>query len=98
VRFTTTVPTQALSLLNSAFVNDQARILASRMRETGGDLRGQIASGLRVVLQRDAREDELAHLLTFHGELREKSGLSEEAALDRIALLALNLNEFIYLD
>ena len=98
VRFTTTVPTQALSLLNSAFVNDQARILASRMREAGGDLRGQIASGLRVVLQRDAREDELAHLLTFHSELREKSGLSEEAALDRIALLALNLNEFIYLD
>lgn len=98
VRFTTTVPTQALSLLNSAFVNDQARVLASRMREQGGDLRGQIAAGLRFVLQREARADELDHLITFHGDLREKSGLSAEAALDRVALLALNLNEFIYLD
>lgn len=98
VRFATTVPTQALSLLNSAFVNDQARVLASRMRESGEDLRNQIATGLRAVLQREAREDELDHLVAFHGELRKKSGLSPEAALERIALLSLNLNEFLYLD
>src|SRR5690606_16804476 len=33
VRFTTTVPTQALTMLNSAFVNEQASIFAGRMRE-----------------------------------------------------------------
>ncbi len=98
VRFATTVPTQALALLNSGFVNDQARVLAARMRGNGGDVRAQIATGLRVVLQRPAREDELDHLVAFHGALQTKSGLSPEAALDRVALLALNLNEFLYLD
>ncbi len=98
VRFATTVPTQALTMLNSGFVNDQARILASRMREQEGDLRARIGAGLRHVLQRAARADELDHLVAFHGELQAKSGLSPEAALDRVALLALNLNEFIYLD
>ncbi len=98
VRFATTVPTQALSLLNSDFSNRQARVLATRMRENGGDVRAQIASGLRAVLQREARADELDHLVAFHGELREKAGLSEEDALARVALLSLNLNEFLYLD
>jgi hypothetical protein len=98
VRFATTVPTQALSLLNSGFVNDQARILAGRMRAAGGETRDRIAAGLRTVLQREARAEELDHLLALHADLKAGSNLSEEAALDRIALLALNLNEFIYLD
>jgi hypothetical protein len=98
VRFATTVPTQALSLLNSGFVNEQARILAARMRGEGGNVRERIAAGLRTVLQREAREEELDHLVALHADLRAGSGLSEEQALDRVALLALNLNEFIYLD
>jgi hypothetical protein len=98
VRFATTVPTQALSLLNSGFVNDQARILAGRMRAEGGNVRDRIAAGLRSVLQREPREEELDHLATLHADLISGSNLAEEAALERIALLALNLNEFIYLD
>ena len=98
MRFSTTVPTQALSLLNSAFVNDQARILADQMRKGDGDVRERVARGLLAVLQRPAREDELEQLVALHDELVAKSGLSDEQALDRIALLALNLNEFIYLD
>jgi hypothetical protein len=98
VRFATTVPTQALSLLNSAFVNDQARILAGRMRAEGGNVRERIAAGLLAVLQREAHAEELDHLVALHGDLKSGQGLSEEAALDRVALLALNLNEFIYLD
>jgi len=30
--------------------------------------------------------------------MKDKFSLSQEAALDRFALLALNLNEFVYLD
>jgi len=30
--------------------------------------------------------------------MKDQFGLSEEEALDRFALLALNLNEFVYLD
>ncbi len=89
---------QALSLLNSGFVNDQARILAGRMRAEGGSVRERIAAGLRAVLQREAHAEELEHLVALHADLKSGQGLSEEAALDRVALLALNLNEFIYLD
>jgi hypothetical protein len=98
VRFTTTVPTQALTMLNSAFVNEQAAIFADRMREVGGDLRGQIAVGLQVALQRPAKPDELDHLVTFYETLQREAGLTPDQALDRVALLTLNLNEFIYLD
>ena len=77
---------------------EQARILAARMRGEGGNVRERIAAGLRTVLQREAREEELDHLVALHADLRAGSGLSEEQALDRVALLALNLNEFIYLD
>lgn len=98
VRFATTVPTQALALLNSAFVNEQARLLAGRMREQGRSLPEQIAAGLRLVAQREGREDEIAQLLALHEQLQTQAGLSADAALDRIALVALNLNEFLYLD
>lgn len=98
VRFTTTVPTQALSMLNSAFVNRQAESFAARMREQHDDLRGRIAAGLTLALHRPARSDELDHLVAFYDTLRDDAGLTPDRALDRVALLILNLNEFIYLD
>src|SRR5690606_39118111 len=98
VRFTTTVPTQALSMLNSAFVNRQAESFAARMREQHDDLRGRIAAGLTLALHRPARSDELNHLVAFYDTLRDDAGLTPDRALDRVALLILNLNEFIYLD
>ncbi len=98
VRFATTVPTQALTMLNSPFVNEQAGIFAGRMRGAGGDVRAQIASGLGLALQREVRPDELEHLLSFYESMQKDAGLTPEQALDRVALLALNLNEFVYLD
>lgn len=98
VRFTTTVPTQALTMLNSAFVNEQAAIFAKRMREAGPEVRSQIADGLQVALQRPAKPDELDHLVSFYETLQRDAGLTPAQALDRVALLTLNLNEFIYLD
>lgn len=98
VRFATTVPTQALTMLNSSFVNEQARIFAKRMRESGGDVRAQIADGLQVALQRPARPEELDHLTAFYESLQRDASLTPVQALDRVALLTLNLNEFIYLD
>lgn len=98
VRFATTVPTQALTMLNSSFVNDQAIIFADRMREAGGSVREQIASGLQLALQRKATDDEVDYLVTFQESLQSEMKLSAEEALNRVALLALNLNEFIYLD
>jgi len=98
VRFATTVPTQALTMLNSQFVNDQAEVFAERMRSTSGDVRAQISSGLALALQRPAKDREVEYLLGFYDSLQKELDLTPEAALDRVALLALNLNEFIYLD
>ena len=83
---------------NSKFVNDQAAVFAEKMRGEGGTVREQIAAGLSQLFQREATSDELDHLETLHQKFQTDAGLSEKEALDRIALLALNLNEFIYLD
>lgn len=98
VRFTTTVPTQALTMLNSSFVNEQAGIFAGRIRAAGAEVKAQIAGGLEVALQREAKPEELDHLVSFYESLQKNAGLTPEQALDRVALLTLNLNEFVYLD
>lgn len=98
VRFATTVPTQALTMLNSEFVNDNAIRFADRLRERGGDAAEQISYGLSLVLQRDAEDSEVEELINLYNDLKTDMGLSNKEALDRVALLALNLNEFVYLD
>ncbi|MDB4544637.1 PSD1 and planctomycete cytochrome C domain-containing protein [Akkermansiaceae bacterium] len=99
VRFATTVPTQALGFLNSKFMNDQAKIFADRLRrEAGEDRKDRVRLGLELALARPAKERELEYSHEFFDAMREKHGLSEEEALERFALLVLNLNEFIFLD
>ncbi len=98
VRFATTVPTQALTMLNSKFVNEQASLLAQRLRSASdSSVESQVRFGLELALQRKARTDEVKHCVELVEKLK-RSGLSEEAALERFALVALNLNEFVYLD
>jgi hypothetical protein len=98
VRFATTVPTQALTMLNSEFVNENAVRFADRLRERGGSLEEQIAYGLSLVLQRNAEVREIEELVGLYNDLKTDANLSDRDALDRVALLALNLNEFVYLD
>ncbi len=98
VRFATTVPTQALTMLNSGFVNEQASIFADRMRSHSTDIGEQIAGALEIALQRKAAPHEVEHLEALYKSLQKEAGLTSELALDRIALIALNLNEFLYLD
>jgi hypothetical protein len=98
VRFTTTVPTQALAMLNSAFVNQQAAVLAAHLRKQSPDAEQQVHAGLALALQREPSRDEIRHCLNFMENIKSQSGLDDQAALERFALLALNLNEFVYLD
>ncbi|MEN9633040.1 MAG: hypothetical protein RL077_1444 [Verrucomicrobiota bacterium] len=98
-RFATTVPTQALGLLNSDFMEEHSRLFAQRLRrEAGDDRTAQVQRGLTLALQRAPLPAEsalcLRTLRTFENEFQ----LSPEGALQRFALLALNLNEFLYLD
>ena len=99
VRFTTTVPTQALTMINGAFVNDSALTFAERIRRQAGDsLQDQIRHGLSVVFSRTPRPEEVKAGVRMVEEVKTAGNLSDKDALDRFALLALNLNEFIYLD
>lgn len=99
VRFVSTVSTQALGLLNSEFMENQSMRFASRLRkEAGPDVNAQIRRGLHLVLQRAPLEGEVALCRQTYDKLRNELHLTEETSLQRFALIALNLNEFIYLD
>lgn len=99
VRFTTTQPAQALGMLNGEFINAQAKILADFLRkEAGLDAAAQVRLALRRVLQRTPTQAEVERGARFIAELRQKDVLSAEESLRRFCLLALNLNEFVYLD
>jgi hypothetical protein len=99
VRFATTVPTQSLTMMNSRFVNEKAIAFADRLRsEAGKNREEQIRLGLTIVTSRLPSAQEIQDGLAMLNEIRDEAGLSEKEALDRFCLMALNLNEFIYLD
>jgi hypothetical protein len=99
VRFTTTQPTQALGMLNSEFVNEQAKLFAeSAAKEAGEDVAAQVRLALRRVTQRTPTQTEIDRGVRFIGEMRQKEKLSAAEALRRFCLLAMNLNEFVFVD
>src|SRR5262249_49652928 len=99
VRYTTTVPTQALGMLNGEFTNEQAAAFAERLqKESPNDLAAQVRRAVRLTTGRQPGDDEVRKDVAFVGDLRAKHGLSAGAALRQYCLLALNTNEFIYLD
>jgi hypothetical protein len=59
-RFQTTVPQQALYLMNSPFMGDQVRALAARVDAPAGDAKGRIESLYRLALGRKPFEPEMA--------------------------------------
>lgn len=99
VRFRTTQPTQALNLLNSEFVNTQAEVLAEHVEAEGAaNLRTKVWLVLNKVTQRVPNDNEVDGGLAFIAEMRERYGHDEALAFQRFCLLALNLNEFMYID
>ncbi|MCA9018666.1 MAG: DUF1553 domain-containing protein, partial [Planctomycetaceae bacterium] len=99
VRFATTQPTQALGMLNSEFVNDQARVFASDLKaQVGNDLAAFVELALWRVNQRPPTEDEMTRGQELVNSLRKEHGQTREEAEKNFCLLALNLNEFLYLD
>jgi hypothetical protein len=86
-RNVSTVPTQALTMLNDVFVLRQAQLFADRVRkEAGDDPARQIDLAYRIALTRPASQTELA--LALDGT---KSG-----SLVDLTHVLLNLNEFVY--
>ncbi len=99
VRFASVQPTQALSMINSEFLNQQAALFADRLRdEYADDLRAQVRRGLALVTAREPVDAEVTAGLALIGRLTSQDQLAADLALDYFCLLLLNLNEFIYLD
>jgi hypothetical protein len=99
VRFTTTQPTQALGMLNSDFLNEQARVFADDVRrEAGSDSAALVACALRRALQRQPARGEIERGVSYLTRMRTAHALAPEDALRAFCLLVLNLNEFVYVD
>ena len=98
-RFTTTVPTQALGMLNGEFVNEQAAHFAERLqREAPGDIKVQIIRGIRLTTSRQPVDAEVALDVAFAERLQAQPKMNAHTALVQYCLLLLNANEFVYLD
>ncbi|MCX7701283.1 MAG: PSD1 and planctomycete cytochrome C domain-containing protein [Gemmataceae bacterium] len=97
VRYTTTVPTQALGLVNSEFAQETAAALAARLRkDRPEDLSAQVRWAIRLTTGRLPDEQEVAEDVAFIAELQRISPKAD--ALQQYCLMILNTNEFVYLD
>ncbi|NQV28925.1 MAG: DUF1553 domain-containing protein [Rhodopirellula sp.] len=98
VRFVTTQPTQALSLLNSEFMNRQATVFAEFLRkQVGDDTTKQVELGLSRITQRRPTRQEVDRGVELIESLK-KDGVPADHALNYYCLALYNLNEFLYLD
>ena len=99
-RDVTTVPTQALALLNNPFVHEQSWALAKRVG-TAGVPADRVRRAWRLALARDPRPGELAAAVAhLERQARHFAG-RPDPALDALASLChvlLNTNEFVYVD
>jgi len=99
-RDVTTEPTQALSLLNNAWVNEEAQAMARRTLESSATDRGRAVAVWRYALGREPTAEEMAGGLAHVSELqRQPSGSHGEAtAWASLCHVLINSNEFIYVD
>lgn len=99
VRYTTTVPSQALGMMNGEFANQQAAAFAGRLeREASGDLPKQVRLALRLASGRTPSDAEVKSDVDFVNRIQAELKLSAPAALTQYCLLVLNTNAFLYLD
>lgn len=98
-RFLTTQPGQALTMLNSDWMQQQAHDLLARVeREVGSELPAQAQRCLELTQCRTADRADIDELLDLVQRLQKKHQLSEREARHAMCLVALNLNEFLYID
>lgn len=97
-RFATTVPTQALTMLNSERVNTAAKEFAADLADEYADLDAQIIAAFERALGRAPSVKEKVALLELSDDLNKIHAVPQSNLLERICLILLNLNETIYLD
>ncbi len=98
VRFITTQPTQALGMLNSAFTNEQAALFAADVARLHQDTEDQVREVLLRVLQRSPTKVEVDRGVELVVGQTANQSVTRQQALEYFCLLAINLNEFVYID
>jgi cytochrome c553 len=99
VRFSSTQPTQALAMLNGEFLQRQAHTFAERlMPQAGKEPASQVRLALYLVTGKSPDESAINRGVDLIQRLQAEDGASADAALRYFCLMALNLNEFLYLD
>ena len=97
LRMTSTVPTQALVMMNDEFVEEQARFLAERAeREAGADLPQIIDRLFHITLSRPPTESRRTQALEF---VKKRAAVSDRmSALTDLCHVLFNSSEFIYIE
>ena len=86
-------------MMNSAFINEQAKVFAAYLhKHAGAGPATQVRLALWRVLQREPAQKEIERGLRLMARLQQKYGVNLDEALVRFCTVALNLNEFLYLD
>ncbi|MBX7166598.1 MAG: PSD1 and planctomycete cytochrome C domain-containing protein [Pirellulales bacterium] len=96
-RSVTTVPQQALFLMNSQFVIAQAKQLAARTTSSAGDVRPRVTALYRLALARDPQENEFAAAEQFLTAAA-ADATPELAPWEQFAQVLLCSNEFAFVD
>jgi Protein of unknown function (DUF1553)/Protein of unknown function (DUF1549)/Planctomycete cytochrome C len=100
-RSQTTLPTQALALMNSPFVRQRAEKLAQRIRPKAGALSTAVEEAYRITLARPPNETERQRMLAFierQTDSRGKTPAARDQAFTDFCQALLCLNEFVYVD
>ena len=98
-RFLTTQPGQALTMLNSEWMQGQALALLERVRsEVGDDLRAQATRAISLALSRPADQQSADELIDLVARLQKNNELSDWEARKAMCLVVLNLNEFLFIE
>lgn len=102
-RIVTTVPTQALAMMNSPMVRQQAEKLAARIHPNKDvPLATSIDRGYQIAFSRTPTDAERTRMLAFVEQQRTAMGAetpeSTDKALVEFCQVMLCLNEFVYID
>ncbi|MGC6458087.1 MAG: DUF1549 and DUF1553 domain-containing protein [Akkermansiaceae bacterium] len=94
-RFATTVPTQALTMLNSERMNEFSDRFAARLQ---GSVEDKTKQAFLLATSREISDGEMHEIMTLAADLKKKHKVEDKDLMSRICLLILNLNETLYLD
>ncbi|PHS02834.1 MAG: hypothetical protein COA78_20040 [Blastopirellula sp.] len=98
-RSKTTVPQQALYMLNNEFVIEQAKALATRILEQGGKRPEMIREFYQTILQRNPTATELKLAMTFiQTAVEQREPETKIGAVHQLAHALMQSNEFMFVD